>query len=282
MNFLKTIFILSGCLVLVACGNNSGTYEAGIPPVPNPAYKVGKPYKVAGKTYRPVVDPQYDRTGLASWYGSQFHGRKTANGDVFNMNDLTAAHTTLPMPSYVKVTNLDNGRFLVLKVNDRGPFVGDRLIDVSRRAAQLLGFEKKGVTKVRVQAVDGPQGRLPQQRMANNAPSVKKKAPLLVARPTIDVVEETLTAPGNASSVQEARAKKLYVQIGAYSDPRNANKVAKDIDHVKAAKVEKVDVNGQNLYRVRIGPHPTLEFAEIILGRVLSLGHNTARIISDY
>jgi rare lipoprotein A (peptidoglycan hydrolase) len=113
-------------------------------------YRVGEPYEINGVWYYPAVDYDYDRTGVASWYGEEFAGRLTANGEIFDLNDLTAAHTTLPMPSIVQVTNLENGRSLQLRINDRGPFVGGRLIDVSRRAAQLLGFENQGTTLVRV------------------------------------------------------------------------------------------------------------------------------------
>jgi rare lipoprotein A len=113
-------------------------------------YRVGEPYEINGVWYYPAVDYDYDRTGVASWYGEEFEGRLTANGEIFDLNDLTAAHTTLPMPSIVQVTNLENGRSLQLRINDRGPFVGGRLIDVSRRAAQLLGFENQGTTLVRV------------------------------------------------------------------------------------------------------------------------------------
>lgn len=113
-------------------------------------YRVGEPYEINGMWYYPAVDYDYDRTGVASWYGEEFEGRLTANGEIFDLNDLTAAHTTLPLPSIVQVTNLQNGRSLQLRINDRGPFVGGRLIDVSRRAAQLLGFENQGTTRVRV------------------------------------------------------------------------------------------------------------------------------------
>jgi rare lipoprotein A len=122
-------------------------------PKSTPRYKVGDPYEVAGVWYYPRVDPDYDETGVGSWYGLPFHGRDTANGETYDMNELTAAHKTLPMPTMVRVTNLENGRSLVLRVNDRGPFVNGRIIDVSRRAAQLLGFEIKGTAKVRVQAM---------------------------------------------------------------------------------------------------------------------------------
>ena len=113
-------------------------------------YKVGKPYKVAGRTYVPRHDPNYDRTGIASWYGDDFHGRLTSNGEVFDMHRPTAAHPTLPMPSLVRVTNLENGRSAILRVNDRGPFVSNRIIDLSRAAAEKLGFRRQGVARVRV------------------------------------------------------------------------------------------------------------------------------------
>ncbi|MCT8974150.1 septal ring lytic transglycosylase RlpA family protein [Microbaculum marinisediminis] len=116
-------------------------------------YKVGKPYKVAGRWYRPKEDAGYDQVGLASWYGRDFHGRKTANGEVFDMADLSAAHPTLPLPTYARVTNLENGRSVVVRINDRGPFAHNRLIDVSKRTAELLDFHNDGTAKVRVQYV---------------------------------------------------------------------------------------------------------------------------------
>lgn len=269
--FRKLLIVLLGT-ALAACGATNRPLETSGPA--NPTYKVGKPYKVAGKTYRPEANPHYDQTGMASWYGSQFHGRKTANGDIFNMNALTAAHTTLPMPSFVRVTNMDNGRWLILKVNDRGPFVGNRLIDVSRRAAQLLGFEKKGVTQVRVQAVTGPRGELPGRTLAE----------IISSEPKVSVVK-TVLSPRRANNPDKSlsdKTRKIYVQVGAYADKRNAKKIVAAVDHISDTKIENIDINGQNLYRVRVGPHPTLELAEIILGRILSLGHNTARIIQDY
>lgn len=117
------------------------------------SYKVGSPYRVAGRTYVPANDPSYDQVGLASWYGDAFHGRKTANGEVFDMYALSAAHPTLPMPTYVRVTNLENDRSVVVRVNDRGPFAHNRVIDLSRRTAEVLGFTHQGTAKVRVQYV---------------------------------------------------------------------------------------------------------------------------------
>jgi rare lipoprotein A len=113
-------------------------------------YKLGSPYKIAGRWYTPTEDPNYDRSGLASWYGADFHGRKTANGEIFDMGALTAAHPTLPMPSYAYVTNLDNGRTILVRINDRGPYAHDRVMDLSRRSAQMLGTETQGIGRVRV------------------------------------------------------------------------------------------------------------------------------------
>jgi rare lipoprotein A len=114
------------------------------------SYKIGKPYQIRGRWYVPAEDPNYDRSGVASWYGPDFHGKRTANGETFDMHGLTAAHTTLPLPSYVYVTNLSNGRTLLLRVNDRGPYVAGRIIDLSKGAARILGTEANGIGHVRV------------------------------------------------------------------------------------------------------------------------------------
>jgi rare lipoprotein A len=120
-------------------------------------YRVGKPYTVAGRVYVPEEDPNYRAEGMASWYGDDFHGRLTANGEVFDMTSLTAAHPTLPIPCYARVTNMRNGKSLIVRVNDRGPYHGNRLIDVSNKAAELLEFKSNGVARVRVEYV----GRAP-------------------------------------------------------------------------------------------------------------------------
>lgn len=120
-------------------------------------YRVGKPYVVAGRTYVPEENPNYRAEGLASWYGDAFHGRLTANGEVFDMTSLTAAHPTMPLPSYARVTNMANGKSVIVRVNDRGPFHGNRIIDVSNTAARLLEFRENGIGRVRVEYV----GRAP-------------------------------------------------------------------------------------------------------------------------
>ena len=152
------------CLTLANCANQvdpkygvSASPRVIKPGDPVPkgggTYRVGKPYVVAGRTYVPEENINYRAEGIASWYGEDFHGRLTANGEVFDMHSISAAHPTLPMPSYVRVTNLVNRKSIVVRVNDRGPYAGDRVIDLSVRAAKLLGFHDKGVGRVRVEYV---------------------------------------------------------------------------------------------------------------------------------
>lgn len=155
---LAALFVVSLTLAIAACGRDGGPGlgERIIPigqPVPKGGgrYQVGQPYEIAGITYTPREDPKYDRVGQASWYGELFHGRYTANGEIYDMDRLSAAHPTLPLPVYVRVTNLQNGRSIVVRVNDRGPFKNERIIDLSRRSAEVLGFRHRGTAQVRVQ-----------------------------------------------------------------------------------------------------------------------------------
>jgi rare lipoprotein A len=142
------IALLAGC----ASGPKGPTLsQRAARPAQQGYYKIGQPYEIDGVTYTPAEDYNYDETGIASWYGPDFHGKITANGELYDMNQVTAAHKTLPMPCLVRVTNLDNGRTIVVRVNDRGPYARGRVLDMSRRGAQLLGYEKTGTAKVRVQ-----------------------------------------------------------------------------------------------------------------------------------
>ena len=141
---------ISGCGRDKTEGLSERVVSHGPVPKGGGRYQVGKPYQVSGLWYRPHEDPSYDRTGRASWYGELFHGRRTANGEIYDMNRLSAAHPTLPLPVYAQVTNLENGRTIVVRINDRGPFAHDRIIDLSRRSAEELGFRHRGTAKVRV------------------------------------------------------------------------------------------------------------------------------------
>jgi len=190
---------VAACLVLANCAS-SGNFASRVDPrygvstsprvvafgepVPKGGgtYRVGKPYVVAGRVYVPEEDVNYREEGLASWYGDDFHGRLTANGEVFDMASLTAAHPTLPMPCYARVTNLGNGKSLIVRVNDRGPYHGNRLIDVSNKAAELLEFKGYGVARVRVEYV-GPaplEGSDDRQLIATLRTGVPAPSPSLV------------------------------------------------------------------------------------------------------
>jgi rare lipoprotein A len=160
------------CLALAHCSSSSNVDQrygvAASPRVVEPgdavpkgggAYRVGAPYMVGGRMYVPEEDPHYRADGLASWYGEDFHGRLTANGEIFDLGGISAAHPTLPLPSYARVTNLSNGRSLTVRVNDRGPYHSERIIDLSMRASQLLGFYGRGTAWVRVEYL----GRAPMQ-----------------------------------------------------------------------------------------------------------------------
>lgn len=208
MKAARSAAVLGACLVLANCAS-SGKFASRVDPkygvsssprvvadgqpVPKGGgtYRIGKPYMVAGRMYVPEEDAHYRQEGLASWYGDDFHGRLTANGEVFDMDSLTAAHPTLPMPCYARVTNLSNGKSLIVRVNDRGPYHGNRLIDVSNKAAELLEFKSHGVARVRVEYV----GRAPlegsddRQLMATLRTGVPAPSPSLVrvasARPFV-------------------------------------------------------------------------------------------------
>lgn len=145
--------VLQGCsgIQLASHAAKAVNDKSGATAKPKGNYKVGEPYQINGVWYYPKVDYEYDETGIASWYGEQFHAKLTANGEIYDMNDITAAHRTLPLPSLVRVTNLDNGRSMVVRINDRGPYVAGRIIDLSRRTAQLLAMDRSGTARVRVQ-----------------------------------------------------------------------------------------------------------------------------------
>ncbi len=171
------------------------------PPTSTGPYKIGSPYQVNGTWYHPQVDYGYDAVGVASWYGPGFHGRQTANGETYDENALTAAHPSLPMPSLVRVTNLDNGRAVVVRINDRGPFAHGRLIDLSRRGAEELGFVNLGTARVRVQILADES-----RAMAPLAHRTSAEAPLpAIAVPlgAVEVAPLDDTPPGRPVAVEE-------------------------------------------------------------------------------
>ncbi len=280
-------------------------------------YKVGNPYQIDNIWYYPAEDYEYDETGIASWYGAAFHGRKTANGEDYDMNSLTAAHRTLPMPSFVRVTNLENGRSLVLKVNDRGPFAKGRIIDISKRGSQLLGFQNQGTSRVRVQIL-ADQSRAVAARMQNRETLARVGSPITVDKlPKASVSAETLLAPAgaesspNVSNIAPAQTGKvsnatlqsetvtlttspdaaveqgpvsptsIFVQAGAFGLFDNANQVRASLSPLGPVFLDQVLVNGRDLYRVRVGPLADVDQADMILNQVIGTGYPDASIILD-
>jgi rare lipoprotein A len=242
-------------LALAGCGSSG----------PEGVYKLGRPYQVAGRWYYPEFDPAYDKVGIASWYGVPFHGRATANGEVFDRDGLTAAHPTLPLPSIVRVTNLANHRQLELRVNDRGPFVGDRLIDLSQAAARALGFERQGTARVRVEFVSLAE--------AKGAPSRPRQAPAR-REPAAPTPQTTLVAASPA-----ALCAGQFIQIGAFAEPERAWNVAARMQGSGVAPVSTERPSSDRLIRVRLGPIPDPHTVEATLHRLKRAGYPGAFVI---
>jgi rare lipoprotein A len=204
-------FALSGC---------GGSGFLGHGATPHPTYKIGAPYTVKGITYYPRVDYDYDEIGMASWYGQDFQGRYTANGEVFDLNEPTAAHTTLPLPTIVEVVNLDNNRALRIRVNDRGPFARGRIIDLSRRAAQLLGFERNGTARVRVKVLKDESMRAAALAQRGIVGDSEEPVTEVAAAPAVPV--QTAAAPSPRFFVD---APSYHVEVGPVATEDDANRL---------------------------------------------------------
>jgi rare lipoprotein A len=228
------------------------------------------PYTVLGKTYFPLQESKtYVASGTASWYGTKFHGQNTANGEVYDLYGMSAAHKTLPLPSYVRVTNLDNNKSVILRVNDRGPFYSDRIIDLSYAAAKKLGYAEIGTARVKVEGIDPQQwwaqkGR-PAPLMLNEPQVAQNSAPVITASAgTVEqwtpppqqhaaaVVPVQLDAKKNAS----VPASGQYLQVGAFANPDAAELLRSKLSGMVSAPVfiSSIVRNQQTLHRVRLGP----------------------------
>ena len=269
----------------------------------SPRYKVGDPYQVAGVWYYPERNLKYDETGVGSWYGDEFAGRLTANGEIFDPNKVSAAHKTLPMPSVVRVTNLDNGKSLVVRVNDRGPFVSGRIIDLSREAARLIGYKDNGIARVRVQILAEQSLRL--ERLARDGKfpesGFEEELPTSngAAKPTVKLTAKTTRAqavkqaPGKSALDLLAQNRvgeviqtqpvetEIWVQIGAFHSEENAKAVLDRLSSVGRGQVTPALRDGQTLYRSRLGPVASVLQADKLLDDVMKQGFNGARIVVD-
>lgn len=253
---------------LAACSTVGGGRggSSAYPLVKNPAPVVSgtmRPYQVRGRWYTPKDQPDYEEVGLASWYGDAFNGRPTSSGERFDMNALTAAHKTLPLPGLVEVTNLENGRRLVVRINDRGPFVDSRIIDLSREAAKELDLLSQGVGRVRVRYL----GPAPQQGggalLRASAPAPAPRTPFPAA-PPLPV----------ATSVAAAETSSFWVQAGLFADAGEAGRIADSLNGWVRADGE----GGR--YRVVVGPWDSANAAEAARLSVMARGYAGALLIS--
>jgi rare lipoprotein A len=242
--------------LLAACAGVARPDGGRLPVVTDPAPIVPgtmRAYQIRGRWYQPAEQPSYDQTGMASWYGDAHHGRPTATGERFDMNALTAAHRTLPLPGLVEVTNLANGRRIVARVNDRGPFADGRIIDLSRGAAEALGMLSAGVGEVRVRYLG--------------------RAPRLGGGTTLQYAAAN---PPARESAPAAASGTFWIQAGAFSDRRAARRVADQLG--ERATVDAA--MGDGLFRVLVGPWPDPNAAERSRQAVIARGYADALLIS--
>ncbi|MGI9387157.1 MAG: septal ring lytic transglycosylase RlpA family protein [Methyloligellaceae bacterium] len=249
-------------------------------------HKVGLPYKIGGTWYYPKEDRYYNRVGTASWYGELFHGRRTANGEIYDMDALTAAHPTLPLPSYAQVTNLANGRTMVVRLNDRGPYARNRIIDLSRRSAATLGFRQSGTATVRVKYL----GRAPlngddsyERRYLANRDWMQRYPPRrgFSRRSANDLTVGSVHRTRAASrTYRPAQAHEYYVQAGAFRVASNAERRRRKLARAGNAHIETMTARGGLFYRVVLGPYSERRLADHSLRNIVSYGINDARVFT--
>jgi rare lipoprotein A len=289
----RQIALFSILLVITACSStprrDGGYYQDDGPhasapvdiwqvPEPVPKYeplsKYGnKPYTVFNKTYSPLADAKdYRERGVASWYGRKFHGQRASSGETYDMYALTAAHKTLPLPSYARVRNLTNNRSIVVRVTDRGPFIDNRLIDLSYTAAARLGILGTGTGLVEVEGLI-PGESPPDSRLAAREPLGAEAKPVNIAG----------IIAGTPDRAPPATAPQLYVQAGAFTNLDNARALRARLENgdFKPIEIQTARLDNNTVHRVRIGPLPSVEEGDRVAARVASLGVNNAYLIVE-
>ena len=315
LSFLLLLSLLGGCAETALVVHTAKEIaKISKPPIPKGRYKVGTPYQIKNVWYYPKIDYEYNETGIASWYGPNFHQKLTANGEIFDQNAITAAHRTLPMPSIVRVTNLENGRSLIVRINDRGPFAHGRIIDLSRRSAQLLGFARKGTAKTRVQILAAESKAIAQRAkggytaaippIANNAPTPPAVPMTNVSVKSLPVIPGTKTAAQKTTRVlkserqEKSSAVKLtklfksreivqlpvgnseiYVQVASFRRKVSAQNFQTVIADLGITGVYEAIVKGKQFHRVRIGPLKDVAQADNILTNLIKRGYPGARVV---
>lgn len=288
---------LLGALILAGCHSGGGGYRGdGTPsrvldpdkiqdavPRRETITSAGNknPYTVLGKTYRILPSSKgYRARGTASWYGTKFHGESTANGERYDVYAMTAAHTTLPIPTYVQVTNLENGRRAIVRVNDRGPFVNDRIIDLSYAAAVKLGYANKGTAQVEVAAID--VDNWPPSKAVVDARPEPTPAPSTIAAP-LPPPSGSVRGGATTGQVNDAVSAvgRYYVQAGAFQSAQTAENLRQQLAAATRFPVLIQPVGAPVLYRVRVGPLVSRAEAELVRGQLLAGPLNDARIVEE-
>lgn len=309
MNKLK-LLLVSLCIVSVCgcTGLHSNDKDYLMRDV-NGVYKIGGRYQINGVWYQPKEDFNYKQEGIASWYGEDFHKGTTANGETYNMYDMTASHKTLPLPSIVKVTNLENGKSTIVRVNDRGPFVNHRIIDVSKAVAKKLDFLDAGITRVRVEILEKESREL-KKKILDNGGILVDGSPIAEQSPALTVKQNTVapvsllhqsaavqpmddndviyspkknttphkTVPTKSATVQRG----YYVQVGAFKNYDNALRSQENFQKFGKTSVH-ARANGKDqLYRVRIGPFTDPESAVQLMDKIQTkTNHTDMRLVEE-
>lgn len=242
--------------------------------------RANKPYKALGATYKPMTSWQpYKEQGVASWYGKRYHGQKTSSGEVYDMYSMSAAHTTLPLPSYVKVTNPANGRFVVVRVNDRGPFKGNRIIDLSYAAAYQLRFTSAGSTLVEVEAIDPKNSaNYAQSTQVTMIPNQSNPASTQAA----NIATSTTVSNGLPVSNTSPMTTQYFVQAGAFKSETNAGLLTKRIQTLEIAPSASINsVYNNGLYRLKLGPYDNKSDADAVAAEIRKQLNLSAIIINQ-
>ena len=285
----KGVLALALCLTVSGCGLFGGRVQspralnpddiADAVPAREPLSPYGNPesYVVGGHRYYTLRTAKgYTERGVASWYGNPFHGRRTSSGEVYDMYRMTAAHKLLPLPSYVQVRNLDNGRLATVKVNDRGPFKDNRVIDLSYAAALKLGVVGKGTAFVELRAIDesGALSAAPAAALVGVVPAPVTVQPAPATPPQAATAPMLKPAPAAALLPVPPAASGMYIQVGAYADRRNAERVSAAVAKAVATKVEIREIKSNNkvFYRVQLGPLTSTEVADEVVSALEKIG----------
>ena len=293
--FIIFLILIQGCTSSVEVAANLGKKYL-IPKeekkrIQKPIYKIGKKYNVGGKYYYPKKDLYYNKTGIASWYGPKFHGKLTANGEIYNQYALTAAHKTLPLPSAVKVTNLKNNKSIVLRINDRGPFVNDRIIDLSSKAADILDLKREGTGLVRVQILKekslyleklAKQGSFPEINDLKETELPNITIPSKVAVKIKDTKNQKIvTKKINYNLKNLNKEYKIYIKLASFSSKKNAEIMKKKVSYIDKVKIYKIYKLNKTLYQVKAGPFLNVEKVDQLHSLLLQKGMQGAKIIIE-